>query len=201
MDTDEVQGNKFTGFIKPVLDLIDNGVFYRKGFWLLYLLSAIASLLTPIVLLASAISSGFLGYMSFGVVLGLILAWLFVAFSYWLGFQVYWNRMKKIDTLFKEEDDFVAIPLLADYIKTSGEYICIVSVSSVPGLVLFGIVAADAAGNILPIGGTGITFVLTSIFIGILGYVVLLVSKFLAESILALAAIANNTKNLTKSAS
>jgi hypothetical protein len=199
MELDKIQDSKFTGFIKPVLNLIDNGVIYRKGFWVLYLLNAIASLLIPLILLIYTIGSGILSYSSFGIVLGLILVWLCFAFSGWLGFQVFWNRMKKIDTLLKEDCDFVAIPLLADYIKTSGEFIGIVTVSLVPCLVLLGIVATDIAKNIVPLADSGIALVFVSVLIGIQGYIIMLVAKFFSESITAFASIANNTKNLAKS--
>lgn len=199
MYLDKIQGSKFTGFIKPVLDLIDNGVIYRKGFWVFYLLHATASLLIPLFLLILAIAIDIFKYQSFGVVLCLIFIWLFIAFSFWLGFQVFWNRMDKIEALFKKDCDFVAIPLIADYIKTAGEFIGIVTISSAPCFILLGIVASDLTRNIIPAANTGITIVFTPIFVAIWGYAAMLGLKFIAESINAFASIANNTKNLTKS--
>jgi len=200
MYLDKIQGSKVTGFIKPVLDLIDNGVIYRKGFWVFYLLHATASLLIPLFLLILAIAIDIFKYQSFGGMLCLILIWLFIAFSFWLGFQVFWNRMDKIDALFKKDCDFVAIPLIADYIKTAGEFIGVVTVSSVPCFILLGIVASDFTRTIIPVANTGIiAIVFTPIFVAIWGYVTMLVAKFCAESITAFASIANNTKNLTKS--
>jgi len=199
MYLNKIQGNKFTSFIQPVLDLIDNGVIYRKGFWVFYLLHATASLLIPLFLLVLAIAIDIFTYQSFGVMICLVFIWLFIAFSFWLGFQVFWNRMDKIDTLFKEDCDFVAIPLIADYIKTSGEFIGIVTISLAPCFILLGIVASDITKRIVPVANTGIAIVFTPIFVAIWGYVVMLVAKFCAESITAFASIANNTKNLAKS--
>jgi hypothetical protein len=199
MYLDKIQGNKLIGFIKPVLDLIDNGVIYRKGFWVLYLLHAVASLLIPLFLLAFAIAIDIFKYQSFGIAFCLVLMWLSIAFSCWLGFQVFWNRMEKIDALFKKDCDFVAIPLIADYIKTAGEFIGVVAVSSVPCFILLGIVASDIAKSAIPNINTGVTVVFTPIFVAIWGYLIMLVAKFCAESITAFASIANNTKNLTKS--
>jgi hypothetical protein len=198
MYLDKIQDNKFTGFIKPVLDLIDNGVIYRKGFWVLYLLHATASLLIPIFLLIFAIAVDIFKYQSFGIALCLILMWFSIAFSFWLGFQVFWNRMDKIETLFKKDCEFVAIPLLADYIKAAGEFIGIVAISLAPCFILLGIVASDIARKVVPVANMGITIVFTPIFMAILGYVIMLMAKFCAESITAFASIANNTKNLSK---
>jgi len=193
-----IQGNKLTSFIKPVLNLIDNGVIYRKGFWVLYLLHAVASLLVPLFLLGFAIAIDVFKYQSVGISICLVLMWFSIAFSFCLGFQVFLNRMEKIDTLFKTDCEFVAIPLIADYIKTAGEYIGIVAISLAPCFVLFGIVAFDIAKNAIPNVNAGVTIVFTPIFMAVLGYVAMLVARFCAEGIIAFAAIANNTKNLTK---
>lgn len=186
------------GFIKPVLDLLDNGTIYRKGIWVLYLLHAAASLLAPLFLLAFAIAIDIFKYQSLGTVLCLVLIWLFIAFSCWLGFQVFLNRMDKIDTLFKKDCDFVAVPLIADYIKTAGEFIGVVAISLMPCFILLVIVAYDIAKNAVPNIHVGITVVFTPILVAILGYVIMLGAKFCAEIINSFASVANNTKNLAK---
>jgi hypothetical protein len=199
MITDKIPDNKFTGFIQPVLNLIDNGVIYRKGFWLLYLISAGAALLVPVLMMVGFISNG-LFRAPVGVVVGIVFVWLALAFACWLGFQVFWNRMKKIDTLFKEGEDFIAMPLVADYIKTLGEYYCLFLIGCIPGLVLLGIFAmfSDTLKYFIPLAALGIGLVFASIGIGILGYLIMLLAKFFAESLAAFAAIANNTKSLKK---
>jgi len=198
MYLDKIQDNKFMGFIKPLLDLIDNGVIYRKGFWVFYLLHAIASLFIPLFLLAFAIDIGIFRYQSFDILLCFALIWVSIAFSFWLGFQVFLNRMEKIDTLFTKDCDFVAIPLIADYIKTAGEFIGIVTISLFPCFILLVIVAYDIAKSTIPNIHVGITVVFIPIFLAILGYVIMSVAKFCAEIIIAFASIANNTKSLTK---
>jgi len=160
----------------------------------LYLLHAVASLLVPLFLLGFALAIDVFKYQSVGIGICLVLMWLSIAFSFSLGFQVFLSRMEKIDTLFKADSEFVAIPLIADYIKTVGEYIGIVAISLAPCFVLFGIVAYDIAKSAIPNVHAGVTIVFTPIFMAILGYLTMLVAKFCAEGITAFAAIANNTK-------
>jgi len=189
------QGGIFTGLINPVLKLIDNGVIFRKGFVLLYGINAISCLLLPLIILVGGLTSGILSYMPGGVIFGLVLAWLVLTFICWLVFQVWWNRMKKIKTLLKEGDEFIATPLIADFIKTNGEFLGIVLVGIVPIIILLGIFADDFLSNFgFGLGSGFLPALLSAITTGICGYLILLGSKYISEFILALAAIANNTK-------
>ncbi|MCL1947159.1 MAG: energy transducer TonB [Chitinivibrionia bacterium] len=193
MNLQEKQSNKFTGFINPIMNLIDNGIIYRKGFVVLYWISAVVCLLSPLILLPISIGSGQM--LSGRLVFALLIVSISFIFPCWLGFQVFWNRMKKVNTLLKDEDDFVAIPLVADYIKTSGEFVAITSIGSIPCLILLGIFVTviEEVKYILP-DWLASLFGPVAILTVILGYVFMISAKFIAEMITALASIANNTK-------
>ena len=199
--SEETQSSKFTGFINPVLSLIDNGTIYRKGFLALYFFSAIICLLFALILFILIFT--IISDLKFGTGFGIFLSWFACTFACWLEFQVFWNRMKKIDSLFKENDDFVAAPLIADYIKTCGECIFVGSVGSIPCLILLGIITtiSPELKYIIPIADVGgiVGSILFSILTIVLGYLSMLVLKFISETITAFASIANNTKKLDKS--
>jgi hypothetical protein len=194
----KLSASKFTGFISPILDLIDKGVILRKGFWALYVIQAALCLLSPIIALIAGIGSGILKAPA-GMVLALIIVWLIFTFACWLGFQVWWDRSKRIKNILKEGDEFVAIPLVAHFIKTSGESSAIVLIGGgVPMLVLLGIFSAviKELRHVINIADMGIGLVFVAIVVGLAGYLILLISDFLAESINALASIANNTEKM-----
>jgi len=202
------EGGKFTDFLTPVLNLIDNGAIYRKGFVLLYGIIAVISLIAPIALLVFLIRSHQTG-MPAGMIICAIVVWAIFGFTYWLMFQLWWNRMRKVSTLFGSGGgDFIASPLIADFIKTSGEAVATTIVAAyIPILVLLGIITslnetwAEVLGYLLSMIGiesTGFVLVVFAVALVIVAFLTILFTKFIAESIMALSAIANNTKNTAK---
>ena len=160
-----MKDNKFFSFFDPVLKYIDTGKFFREPFRWLYAILAILNLLTPIVLLVMAINNDLFQY---GGEKGYAAA--------------------------TAHDDFVAIPVFSHFIQTFGEWAgMFVGI----GGALLTLIAAiflngDASMLRLPLVGSGalINIVLHPIY----GFMIVVVTRVIAETFRALAAIANNTK-------
>lgn len=189
-----MKDNKFFSFFDPVLKYIDTGKFFREPFRWLYAILAILNLLFPIVLLVRAIESDLFRLGRGGVITVFIFIWIVVVFISWIGFQIWWNRRKKIYSVITAHDDFVAIPVFSNFIQTFGEWLGMLIGIGNPMLIL--IVAVFLKGDTsmlrLPLVGSGalINIVLHPIY----GFIIVVVTRAAAETFRALAAIANNTK-------
>ncbi|MEQ3125819.1 hypothetical protein AAAZ59_05480 [Alistipes putredinis] len=177
-----------------MLKYIDTGKFFREPFRWLYAILAILNLLFPIVLLVRAIESDLFRLGRGGVITVFIFIWIVVVFISWIGFQIWWNRRKKIYSVITAHDDFVAIPVFSNFIQTFGEWLGMLIGIGNPMLIL--IVAVFLKGDTsmlrLPLVGSGalINIVLHPIY----GFMIVVVTRVIAETFRALAAIANNTK-------
>ena len=189
-----MKDNKFFSFFDPVLKYIDTGKFFREPFRWLYAILAILNLPFPIVLLVRAIESDLFRLGRGGVITVFIFIWIVVVFISWIGFQIWWNRRKKIYSVITAHDDFVAIPVFSNFIQTFGEWLGMLIGIGNPMLIL--IVAVFLKGDTsmlrLPLVGSGalINIVLHPIY----GFMIVVVTRVIAETFRALAAIANNTK-------
>lgn len=188
--------NKFLTFIKPYLSYIDNGHLYRKPFSWLYAILAIINLIFPIIVLYQAIDNNiFKAEGKFIVVF--LLVWLVIAFAGWLSFQLWWDRRSKVNTSSAQGDEFVATPVFSHLTQTIGEWlgtwIGIVGFS----VALFTTIFLGDEGSFL-IRQLGIGFMETGVFFIVLmpiyGFLIIVVTRFLAEQFRALASIANNTR-------
>lgn len=191
--------NKFFNFINPFLSIIDNGKLFRKPFGFLYSVIAIINLLLPIYVLYQAIKNNiFSAPFKFGFVF--ILVWLTISFACWIGFQIWWDRKDKVNVSSSLGDDFIATPVFSHFIQTLGEWL-----GTWIGLV--GFVFALLATIILGKEGynlsrqLGLGFlnigVISIILMPLYGFLIIIISRFLAEQFRALVSIANNTKKHT----
>lgn len=133
-------------FIKELfykfLKLIDDGRFLIKPMKWFYYLKGVVPFLLPLLFIYLVIDDGMHTHFSDW---GKILWWIFVVlFTLYLGIVAYinflfWcNRAKRVDQVVKRGDNIVAIPLVADNIKNTGEILGImVSVIVIVGAVLF----------------------------------------------------------------
>ncbi|MDO5665005.1 MAG: hypothetical protein Q4G63_07090 [Bacteroidia bacterium] len=188
--------NKFLTFIKPYLSYIDNGQFFRKPLSWLYTLLAIVNLLIPIYVFYIASKSGIFNSPAKFVIVFLLL-WMIIVFAGWVSFQLWWDRKSRINMSSTTDDEFIATPALSHLIQTFGEWI-----GTWIGLVGFGFallttIILGKEGYYLgenlgiPYLSTGWIAILT---MPITGFLIIVFSRFLAEQIKALSAIANNTK-------
>jgi len=190
--------NKFLTFIRPYLSFIDNGHFFRKPFSWLYTLLAIVNLLIPIYVFDQASHNGIF-YNNTAKIIVFLLLWVIVVFAGWVGFQLWWDRKSKIDMSSTAGDEFIATPALSHFIQTLGEWI-----GTWIGLVGFGF----ALLTTIILGNEGYYFSeiigipyfdtnsgwMAILTMPIVGFLIIVFSRFLAEQIRALSAIANNTK-------
>jgi hypothetical protein len=186
---------KLLKFIEPFLSYIDSGKLFRKPFSWLYAILAILNIALPFYLLYVAIDNHvFSGPAK--AIFAFILVWLVIVLACWVGFQIFWNRKDKVLTTSAEGSEFPATPVIAHLIQTLGEwngaFVAIVGC----GVSLFGaIFLGDEAGYLsyqlgLPFG-SGFWGI---ILFPLIGFLIIVVTRFIAEQCRALAAIANNTK-------
>jgi hypothetical protein len=192
--------NKFFTFIKPYLITIDNGSLFRRPFKWLYALIAIVNLLAPFYLMNQAIENKVFDS-PFKVVIAFLFIWIIIAFVSWISFQLWWNRKEKVEKVSQNGDDFIATPVFSHFIQTLGEWIGtwvgIIGFSA-NILILIFIGSEDnfyfsnlsTLHGLITLDGT-----LSSAFMMlIIGFLIIVFARFVAEQIRALAAIANNTK-------
>jgi hypothetical protein len=189
------------------LSYIDNGHFFRKPFSWLYTLLAILNLLFPFYVLYVAGSKIYVYYIDIPakVIIVFLLLWIIIAFASWIGFQLWWDRKSKINVSSSVGDEFIVAPVFSHFIQTIGEWL-----GTYIGLVGFGfallttIILGDENEilyfkyEILKMEfletkylETGWMAILT---MPIIGFLIVLGSRFLSEQLRVFSSIANNTK-------
>lgn len=99
----------------------------------------------------------------------------------------------KLKEAIREENEFVAIPVVSHLTQTMGEWLGLyIGVIGTLCSVIVAIFAADGIGHMLPIP-SGMFFLMP-----IYGFLIVVFARLLAELYRALAVIANNTKKLAK---
>lgn len=188
--------NIFFDFIAPYLSAIDDGRFFRKPMMWLYTLIAVINIIIPFYILYHAIENQiFQAPAKFIIVF--ILVFMAIAFSCWIGFQIWWDRKDKIDIISLPQDDFVAIPVFSHFVQTLGEWagtwVAIVGfIFSLLATIILG-----QEGNYLS-QVFGLWFLnisaISIILMPIYGFLIVISARVFAEALRALVSIANNTK-------
>jgi hypothetical protein len=190
--------NKFFSLFKPYFDSFDNGNFFKKPITVLYALFGLVNLLAPFYSLYLAINYRLFDAPSKPITLFIVI-WFILAISGWISFQLWIDRMLKVDTSSIKGDEFVVTPIISHFIQTFGEW-----AGTWIGLVGFGIsllakiiLANDTKflGNLIGIGHINLGWVEITL-IPLLGFMIILISRFFAEQLKALSVIANNTKKV-----
>lgn len=186
----------FFNFINPFLEFIDSGRFFRQPFSWLYGVIAVLNFLLPLVSIYYAFKSDIFDAPA-KLVFVFLLLWLVLAFVSWTSFQLWWQRRRQLEELFIQGDEFVATPVYAHFIQTVGEWIGIwVAIVGFFAMLLLNIGfdnMLNQLGFSLGKGGL-ITIILTLVLPFILGFMIIITARFMAEQFRALASIANNTK-------
>lgn len=192
--------NKLFAFFEPVWRFIDNGSFFREPFRWLYMAIAVLNLLFPLVVIFGAIGSGVFEYMSGGAIFAFVLVFILLIALGIMSFVLWMDRQKKLKVQLREENEFVAIPMVSHFIQTLGEwfgfYIGIFGCLSSLLFMLFGgdeMLNRVIGANLLP-WGTGVVML---IIYPIMGFLIVVSARLLAELYRALASIANNTKRMS----
>jgi len=189
----KMKENTFFTFSKPYLDFIGKG----KIFGFVYYIMAIINLLIPFAIISAVIESKALSYGA-KFVFAIILSWVVIAFGSWIGFQLWWNRRTKIINTTSSE--FIATICFSDIFQTFGEWVG----------TMFGIIGAGVGFITLIFFRNdaeylyeliGLSFLKSGpivIFFGgpILGFFIIIFSRFLAEQLRLFASLVNNTKDI-----
>jgi hypothetical protein len=185
---------RFFTFAQPYLDFIGKG----KIFNLVYTVMAVVNLLLPFVVIFKAADAGVFRYDTRFTV-AFILSWPVIVFACWIGFQLWWNRRLRVVQV--ESAEFVATPLLSELFQTFGEWLgTLIGIIGAGVGLLTTIIIGDSAGYLFDAIGMGfMSFGALVIIIGpVIGFLVIIISRFLAEQLRILAALANNTKEIAR---
>lgn len=182
--------------VNPLLSYIDSGDFFRKPFSWLYIVMAVANVLIPFVVLYEVIDSNLFEYGGAKAIFSFFAIWLFVFMASFIGAQIWWNRKDKVLETSSLGSQFFVTPSFSHFIQTFGEnlgtWIAIVGVgfSLIATVFLseYSEMMSSSLGLPVNLGIFGV------VFFPILGYLYIVISRFFAEQVHALAAIANNTK-------
>ena len=132
-------------------------------------------------------------YADGGEIFAIILIWLILGVVCVFGGLLWMSRGKKLKELLPENSKFVALPCIANFIQTSGEFtgLFIGIIGFIGGVIgtIFGV------GGQLPIVPATIP---TSILSVIFGYLIIVFTRYVSELVLAIASIANNTEAIAK---
>ncbi|OJU26294.1 MAG: hypothetical protein BGN92_13525 [Sphingobacteriales bacterium 41-5] len=189
----------FFKFIKPVLEYIDKGFFFRKPLSWLYYAFAIINLVIPLYFIFAYKSE--LEYASGGVIFSIVLIWLILCFTCWCGFQLWWNRANDVKQASTADDNFHAIPALSNFIQTLGEWYGLLVGMFGTGSILVALIFAngylgrDFSRVLIPFLGNYGSFGI--LIVPLIGFLIVVVFRAIAEGMRALTSIANNTKNNT----
>jgi hypothetical protein len=185
----KLEGTPFVSFAKPYLNLIGSG----KIFHLVYIVMAVVSLILPLAILFKAIDAGIFSMPGKWVVT-FLLCWLVIAFAFWVGFQLWWDRKSKVNLV--ETAEFVATPIVSEIIQTFGEWLGTLFgiIGAGVGLIATIILGDEGAAIFRSVGGSGLI-----IFAGpVVGFFTIVIFRFLAEQFRIFAALANNTKAIAE---
>lgn len=185
--------SKIFNLLKPLTDYIDSGRFFRQPFQWLYYLIGVLCVLSPLAFLYTLIESKVFRYADGGEIFAIILIWLIFGVVCVFGGLLWISRGKKLKELLPENSKFVALPCIANFIQTSGEFtgLFIGIIGFIGGVIgtIFGV------GGHLPIVPATIP---TSILSVIFGYLTIVFTRYVSELVLAIASIANNTEIIAK---
>lgn len=182
----------FFNLFDPVANYIDSGRVFRQPLqWLYYLIGGLCGIL-PLYAIYYIIDSRILKYAPGSVIFAVLLIWIILVVTCAVSLLLWFNRAKKLPSLLTDNSKFVAVPAIANLIQTFGEWIGIATA-------LFGfpscLIAALFASNygIPYVSELGVAGAFECV---IVGYIYLIISRYLAELILSIAEIANNSKKI-----
>lgn len=188
-----MEDNKILNFLDPVLKYIDSGAFFRQPFKWLYILIGVLNISIPITLIKqiSDVWDYLTGSACFAAILIILVS---IALAY-IGFLIWFKRSQKLKVDATESSRFIAIPIVANLLQTAGEWMGILI--GVGGFAII-LIAMMFAGDELYFLVHTETGVLSMILCPVMGYIIVVFFRFLAENCLALASIANSAKSIDK---
>lgn len=201
LTTSQATGNPFASFISPVLQNIDKGNFLLKPMQWLFSVLAVGLLLSPLGTIAElSVQNVFDNASMFAFIIAI-----FCLFMGWIGFQIWWNRKIHLAKNIQAENEYKAIPLLSYFLQTMGEwygaYIAIMGVGTTLATVFLTKSSSFFVGYklsafylVLPDDIDYSNFIEGILLSLIGGFLIVIIFRYAAEFIRAIASIANNTK-------
>jgi len=186
-------GGPFFKFSKPYLDILGK----EKIFSVVYYAMAVLNLLIPIFILISVIAAGVFKGMSAKFAIAFIFSWLVVAFACWIGFQIWWDRRTKVEALVAAE--FVATQAFSEITRTFGEWLgtLVGVIGAGVGLIATVILGGNGGRLFDAIGMEFLNMGALVIVAGpLIGFFIIVITRFLAEQLKIFAALADNTRNI-----
>lgn len=191
MKRPQILDHKFFHLLDPVTDYIDSGRFFRQPLMWLYYIIGVLTALVPFYAIYKF--ADLLKWLDGGDVFRAILVWLiFTAVCVGLMLLMF-NRAGRLNALMPTDSKFVAIPAIANIIRTFGEYLGLFIGIFFP---LAMIIAADSRiAYELDIYEASLA---QFIYLIISGFLLIVFTRFLSEAILAIAEIANKTDRIAR---
>jgi hypothetical protein len=127
-------------------------------------------------------------------------AWVVLLAGGVASFLLWWNRKDQLAELASVGDDFQITPVFAHFIKTTGEWLgfLVGIVFFIASLIVYALVWKSASVMVM-IMTNGFASELGEVFtLPVIGFVIILATRFFSEQVRALAAIAGNTKKLVE---
>jgi len=187
-------------FMKPVLQLISQGDFFRKAFAMFLRALAVVTVIAGLVVWVMVWKS--LSGATVLLVLGIIIFQILFVIAIYMVVHALLIRADDITKL--PNADYTVIPIVSVALKLCGEvYACFMAVISLAGGILIWFIGGNAFYFIrrstvfMPGYGSGSDFLGGLIFIvggWLIAFLVLVIFYFLAETVVVMADIAKNTK-------
>jgi hypothetical protein len=186
--------NKLFTFMNPILEYIDNGRFFREPFRWLYVIFGVFNLLFPIGILTQAVNMKIFDADG-KIIVAFLLMFIILCCGAWGSYLFWMNRKRQLKAIIKEEDEFVAIPVVSHLIQAFGEwiglYIGIIGTLCAIIITLFSAsYGLDRLLNQFIPFPSGVVIAICPLY----GFLIIVFARLWAELCRALAAIANNTK-------
>lgn len=185
--------NKFFNLIDPLTNYIDSGKFFRQPLqWLYYLLGGICAFL-PLHAIYIIIVSGILKFAAASAIFAILLVWIILCGVCLLCFLLWFNRAKKLPELLKNNSKFIAVPAVANFIQTFGEFFGLFTgIFGFLSMLILTVVDLPYFFYMVPTyPSIGSAFTML-----IAGYITVVATRYLAELVLSIADIANNTARI-----
>lgn len=180
---EKVAKASFLSSFSPLINWLKSGNIFKQPVALFYVLIGIGALLAPFVTLIQL--SDIFSYGSASMIVALIFIFLIMLVGGFFGIRYWIERSSDLSQITSADDQFVATPVISHLIQCWGEFFgtYVMTVGSLSFLVLlmFNVPQIPAAFSDV-----------VSCVIG--GFMMILVSRVIAELISAICAIANNTK-------
>lgn len=178
---------QITKFLNPLFSYLESGKLFRQPLVWLYYLIGVASCIAGIKLIIDQFDGFSYHLVGAEKVYAILMAIVLLALCIF-SLLFWFRRAVDLKDVYKDGSDWIAMPIVANLVRTFGEWLgFVLGIFCVCGGVLT-IIFLSANQGILP----GLVMLVGG---AIVGYLIILLSRYAAEMIMVRVAIANNTKN------